>query len=157
MKNIICPICGKTVFSEYRNFDICGFCGWENDGPEDANECAGANELSASEFQKRYKIYSELYPDYTWKKYLFPEITKEQKALFFCKYSLANEKAIENSHFCGCFFCGKIFDKNLISQWINDRDGKTAVCPYCGIDSVLPDSKADLSEELLEDMYRCLF
>jgi len=39
---------------------------------------------------------------------------------------------------CGCFHCGSIFFGSYIKEWI--RDETTALCPYCKIDSVLPES-----------------
>ena len=37
---------------------------------------------------------------------------------------------------CGCFYCLDIFDPKEIKEWIADVSG-TAVCPYCGIDSIV--------------------
>ena len=37
---------------------------------------------------------------------------------------------------CGCFYCLEIFDPKEIKEWIADVSG-TAVCPYCGIDSIV--------------------
>ena len=37
---------------------------------------------------------------------------------------------------CGCFCCLKIFDPKEIQSWIKDTSG-TALCPYCGVDSVI--------------------
>jgi len=53
-------------------------------------------------------------------------------------HSLASyhKKQLENCDKCGCFNCCKIFKKNKIKEWIDGR--KTALCPHCGIDSVLP-------------------
>ena len=31
------------------------------------------------------------------------------------------------------------------------------VCPFCGVDSVLPDNKVELSTDLLEDMHKIWF
>jgi len=39
------------------------------------------------------------------------------------------------SNICGWFYCLKIFSWTAINEWI-DRDN-TALCPYCGIDSVI--------------------
>ena len=30
----MCPVCGKYRFTGYGSFDICKFCGWEDDGME---------------------------------------------------------------------------------------------------------------------------
>ena len=35
------------------------------------------------------------------------------------------------------FFCLKIFNPKEITDWIEDKYDKTALCPYCGIDSVI--------------------
>lgn len=40
---------------------------------------------------------------------------------------------------CGCFYCLKIFNPKEIKKWCDSE--KTAICPYCGIDSIIYDSK----------------
>jgi hypothetical protein len=40
-----------------------------------------------------------------------------------------------SSELCGCFYCGKVFPPAEIVDWTDG--GKTALCPKCGIDSVL--------------------
>lgn len=54
-------------------------------------------------------------------------------------YSIHNRNHIEKSYYCGCFCCGRIFRPFQIRSydWIDDND--TALCPYCGIDSVIGD------------------
>lgn len=56
---VICPICGKTEFQEECNYGICEYCGCENDN---SFEEGGANTLSLTEYNKRYKIYIYLNP-----------------------------------------------------------------------------------------------
>ncbi len=62
-----------------------------------------------------------------------------------------NRQAIENSTRVGCFFCARNYDAAEIDpesdDWIHFTDehdiqgtGQTALCAYCGIDSVLPDA-----------------
>jgi hypothetical protein len=36
---------------------------------------------------------------------------------------------------CGCFYCKSIFAPSKIVEWVDDDD--TALCPFCGIDSVI--------------------
>lgn len=50
-------------------------------------------------------------------------------------YSMKNKKFIEESESCGCYHCTQSFSKNEISQWTDN--GQTALCPHCGVDSVL--------------------
>jgi hypothetical protein len=37
---------------------------------------------------------------------------------------------------CGCFHCRATFPAEDVRSWVDD--GLTALCPRCGIDSVLP-------------------
>jgi len=39
---------------------------------------------------------------------------------------------------CTCLYCGKSFNYKKINVWVNDRNEKTAICPYCNIDSIVP-------------------
>lgn len=39
---------------------------------------------------------------------------------------------------CGCFHCLEMFHPSAVKEW-TDR-GQTAICPQCGIDSVLPET-----------------
>ena len=44
---------------------------------------------------------------------------------------------------CGCFHCCQIFSPSLITEWVDENaagDGQTAMCPLCGIDSVIGSS-----------------
>lgn len=63
-----CPVCGKYTFRDACCFDICPFCGWEDDGTEDDTEIIGANDLRFSLYQKRYKDYLVKDPAYRWDK-----------------------------------------------------------------------------------------
>jgi hypothetical protein len=40
---------------------------------------------------------------------------------------------------CGCFYCQKVFESQLIKEWIDEVDAvaTTELCPFCGIDSVV--------------------
>lgn len=44
--------------------------------------------------------------------------------------------ALEKAHVAGCYFCLSVFAPRTVVEFVDDRD--TAVCPHCGIDSVLP-------------------
>lgn len=55
------------------------------------------------------------------------------------KYSSGHRKQLLNDKVCGCFYCLAIFKPNAITDWIEDERG-TAICPYCGIDSVIGES-----------------
>ena len=58
---------------------------------------------------------------------------------------------IEASRLCGCFHCERIFVAPLIIDWIREDD--TALCPFCGIDSVLGDASGlPITEDFLQEM-----
>lgn len=48
---------------------------------------------------------------------------------------------IEASAICGCFYCCSEFEPNEIGEWVDAPDrntpGQTALCPRCGVDSVI--------------------
>jgi len=45
---------------------------------------------------------------------------------------------ILSGNLCGCFYWEQIFLLDEIAEWIDEPNGKqTAICPKCGIDSVL--------------------
>ena len=73
----------------------------------------------------------------------------------FYSHSIRNEESILKSHLCGCFHCISIFPVADIklSQMVVEKDGfKTAICPICGIDSLLGDASVEITAELLETM-----
>ena len=53
-------------------------------------------------------------------------------------HCMENRAEIEVSELCGCFYCLRTYDAKDVIDWVDD--GGTAVCPKCGIDSVLADS-----------------
>ena len=68
------------------------------------------------------------------------------------KFSFRNREALSSDMECGCFYCMKIFPPDEIGDWLDDD--QTAVCPYCGIDSVIGESSGyPLTEEDLLKMH----
>jgi hypothetical protein len=61
-------------------------------------------------------------------------------------FAADNKQLIEESETCGCFYCLSIFPASDVKEWVGVRP--RAVCPFCGIDSVLPDK----SEMLIDSM-----
>ena len=71
-----------------------------------------------------------------------------------------HEQAILKSKICGCFDCQKMFPASEICDWIDEPGdcprgpGRTALCPKCGIDTVLPESELyELTPDLLAAMH----
>ncbi len=76
------------------------------------------------------------------------EIEKIKKA-HSCCYN--NREQLSKVKVCGCFYCLRIFNPKLIVDWCDDN--QTAICPFCGIDSIIYDSETyPISEEFLKQM-----
>lgn len=57
------------------------------------------------------------------------------------KTSLGNEALLAQSEEAGCFYCLWIGPAPDIVRWVREADGaRTALCPRCGIDSVIGDA-----------------
>ena len=65
------------------------------------------------------------------------------------KHTFANQNEIKKSIKCKCVHCDKTFDKNKIKEWIKDKDGLTAVCPYCDVDAVIGDASGIIFDDIL--------
>lgn len=69
--------------------------------------------------------------------------------------SFKNADTVKQSTKCGCYYCCRIFDASEIKEWWDD--GKTAVCPYCGIDSVIQDANTEITPAMLKKMNETFF
>lgn len=66
--------------------------------------------------------------------------------------SFENRASLEKSEMCGCYYCYKVYKSELIKKWVKDKNGDTAECRFCGIDSVIPYEQAkDKSLEAFKD------
>ena len=73
-------------------------------------------------------------------------------------FSSNHRKSIIHDRVCGCFYCLRIFPPGEITDWIQDVKDGTAMCPYCGIDSVIGESSGfPVTEEFLREMNKCWF
>lgn len=67
------------------------------------------------------------------------------------KESSYHSDVIKASEWCGCFYCMRIFKPDEIDEWIDKGD--TALCPHCGIDSVIgSESKFPITKDFLKKM-----
>lgn len=67
------------------------------------------------------------------------------------KHSSNHRDAILESSICGCFYCCRTYPPTTIQKWTDA--GQTALCPNCGIDSVIPDVAGfPLTPEFLAQM-----
>jgi len=77
---------------------------------------------------------------------------KEQKLKKLHKKSIYHRATIEESSQCSCFYCCRKFVPDDIVEWVDN--GTTALCPHCGIDSVLP---GNIKTDVLREMYEYWF
>lgn len=81
-----------------------------------------------------------------------------QRLESLAEWNKEHRELLESSKNAGCYYCCKIYPASEITEWIRSyrRKGEKldcALCPHCGIDSVLPDIKVDLTVDLLKEMY----
>ena len=51
------------------------------------------------------------------------------------RHSSNHRAELEQSDICGCFYCRATFTSTDIEEW--EDKGGTALCPHCGVDSVI--------------------
>jgi hypothetical protein len=76
------------------------------------------------------------------------------------KHSISHRSEILTSEVCGCFYCLAIFPPSEIKEWVDAIDGigQTALCPKCGIDSVIgSNSGYPIGTEFLAQMRKHWF
>ncbi len=85
------------------------------------------------------------------------------------KHSFDNKAEIERSQACYCIYCKEEFSSGEIKNWVvNGRQGKplrrnaipeeTALCPKCGIDSVIGDASGyEMTPALIHAMHEFWF
>lgn len=84
----------------------------------------------------------------------FDDVTSQEEAY---KYSSNHRENLMKDEICGCFHCLKVFHPTEITNWLNEGSG-TALCPYCGVDSVIGESSGyPIKKEFLEKMRKYWF
>ena len=72
------------------------------------------------------------------------------------RFSSGNRNLVVMSDNCGCFHCLAIFKPTSIFAWTDGKEWEphaTALCPKCGIDSVLPSEAGfPITKEFLKAM-----
>lgn len=72
-------------------------------------------------------------------------------------FSGHHRTALIKDKICGCFYCLRIFSPDEITEWVDDPGG-TAICPYCGIDSIIGESSGyPITVEFLKKMKKYWF
>jgi hypothetical protein len=77
------------------------------------------------------------------------------------EHSSNHRREIEGSDVCGCFYCCSTFRPSEITEWVDENTegiGQCALCPHCGIDSVIGSlSGFPIDEAFLSEMKRYWF
>lgn len=67
--------------------------------------------------------------------------------------SIRNRKILHEQKKLGCFYCLSLFTVEEIDCWLEvEKVEKTALCPHCGIDSVVPIAHLSDPKEMLRKM-----
>lgn len=79
-------------------------------------------------------------------------MTKSELVASASKLAMENQAALMAAPRCGCYHCTLVFQPSDINEWVSDAGGRTALCPRCGVDSVIPETEATgpLTEEVLQ-------
>ena len=63
----LCPVCGRTVFREYDSYEICSFCGWEDNAFQEEHPYTGGGpNASLHSCRRNYRQKITADPAYTW-------------------------------------------------------------------------------------------
>lgn len=74
------------------------------------------------------------------------------------KHSTNHRAEIEKSNTCGCFYCLATFSPSEIDEWIKSVNEEFAMCPKCGIDSVIGDASGiSIDSKFLREMNKYWF
>ena len=76
------------------------------------------------------------------------------------KKSIRHRIEVENSEICGCFSCLQSFPPMDITNWTDgpEIEHQTALCPYCGIDSVIGSKSGfEITQDFLSNMQKAWF
>lgn len=79
----------------------------------------------------------------------------EQELAKLSKLSMYNKERLLQGNLCGCYYCGRIYTPGKIVEWTDRLD--TAICPHCGIDSVLDEANGGADLDVLEQMHQRSF
>lgn len=81
---------------------------------------------------------------------------EESKLEILHAYSSHNRDLIMSANKCYCFHCLKVVESRMVNEYIDDN--QTALCPYCHVDTLIPDSIDQLiDDEAIEKMHKYWF
>lgn len=70
-----------------------------------------------------------------------PKLSEEQLQAYYSRIH-NNDREILNSDLCSCLFCRQTYSAREVCDWIPNEDGTlNAVCPICGMETVIGDKR----------------
>ena len=85
------------------------------------------------------------------------EIKTRKDVISAHNFCTRQKSELEGDRRCGCFYCLKIYSPKEITNWLSEGAG-TALCPYCGMDSVIGESSGyPITDEFLKEMKKYWF
>ena len=148
-----CPCCGRTTLKSRYDNEVCITCNWEDEPHCNENN---PDEISKLNFDISLNQYRSNWIERK-KRGIYNFIAYENAS----SYSRFNRYELENDELCGCYHCIKIFSPSEIDEWCLESPGgaeMTALCPHCGIDSIIPEKSGyPITVELLMKMRKYAF
>ena len=79
-------------------------------------------------------------------------LTEKDLSMFnYLNHTIENKQQVLASQTCRCAHCLATFSGAEVTEFTDK--GKTAICPKCGVDAVLPDCVEGLNETLLQEIH----
>ena len=80
-----------------------------------------------------------------------PLTEQDERMMKYLHFTIENKKQVLASQTCRCANCLATFSGAEVTEFTDK--GKTAICPKCGVDAVLPDCVEGLNETLLQEIH----
>ena len=79
-------------------------------------------------------------------------LTEKDLSMFnYLNHTIENKQQVLASQTCRCAHCLATFSGAEVTEFTDK--GKTAICPKCGVDAVLPDCVEGLDDQLLQEIH----
>ena len=80
-----------------------------------------------------------------------PLTEQDERMMKYLHFTIENKKQVLASQTCRCANCLATFSGAEVTEFTDK--GKTAICPKCGVDAVLPDCVEGLDDQLLQEIH----
>ena len=130
--------------------------------------CVNNKETMQKSYSRMGSYWNEYYraKEYNFHKYIGRKLFREclgYSRIFEYKsihgLTKKNKTILESTKKCVCIYCSEKFDVTEIKFWIKDEKDWTARCPYCDVDSEIPQTfnNNEITNEDLENLYNYYF